>query len=327
MEKYIGIDLGGTKIKGLLADASGRVLASKEIPTRATEGQEAVFDRILGLTQELASEASAVGTLRGIGVGAPGPLDAAAGLILITENLPFENFPIARRLQNALGLPTFLENDGNVAAMGEFLYGEGAGANPLIYLTLSTGIGAGALIDGRVFRGRCSNALEAGHITLKPDGPLCACGNRGCAEALASGTAIAMAATEAAQAALSGAGAPTSLSVYPSPSAREVFIEAERGDAVSEEIASRALLYIGICASTIVTLFDPEVLVVGGGVMKAGPRVLESIKQAVGQRCARAVADSCRIISSAPQGDSGARGAAALAALSVHASRQIKMPY
>ncbi|MFZ4614624.1 MAG: ROK family protein [Rectinemataceae bacterium] len=330
MAEFIGIDLGGTKIRGVLTDHSGRVILAREVLTLASEGEEAIFSRIASITRDLAHGAPGDGMrpdVQAIGICAPGPLDSAKGRILVTENLPFIDFPLGPRLKELLGLPVFLDNDGAAAAMGEYLHGAGRSsvvggrpADPLLYLTISTGIGAGAILGGRLFRGHSSNALEAGHMTLEPGGPTCACGNQGCAEVLASGTAISIAATAAAEAAREGSGPQTALSAWTQPGSREAFLAAAGGDRVAEAIVSEALGYLGICAANLATLFDPEVLIVGGGVTRAGPRVIEAIRAGVRERCPRVVAEGLRILPASLGDDSGALGAAALAALSLEGS-------
>jgi glucokinase len=311
---FVGIDLGGTKIRGVLADGEGRILASRQEPTGASEGSKAVFATLASIAASLVEEGRAAGRAPlAVGVGAPGPLDAERGIILVTENLPFVDFPLGPSLEARLGLPVKLDNDGCAAAMGEYLYGAGRGADPLVYVTASTGIGGGAIIGGRPLRGRGSNALEVGHMTLLPEGPECKCGNRGCAEALASGTAIAARAEEAVLAASSG-GRPTSLSSCPRLGAEEVFREAGRGDAVAELIVSEALAYLGICVANLATLFDPELIVIGGGLCRSGERLFEAVRLAVRSRCSKAVSGTLRILPAGLGEDSGALGAAALAA-------------
>ncbi|MEI6388755.1 MAG: ROK family protein [Spirochaetota bacterium] len=336
MAEFIGIDLGGTKIRGVLTDPSGRVILAREVLTLASEGDEAIFSRIASIARELARGAPGKSTrpdVRAIGICAPGPLDSAKGRILVTENLPFMDFPLGPRLAELLGYPVFLDNDGAAAAMGEYLHGAGRiavdgarGADPLLYLTISTGIGAGAILGGKLFRGKSSNALEAGHMTLEPGGPPCACGNHGCAEVLASGTAIAAAATAAAAAARAGTGPGTALSAWQSPGSKEAFLAASGGDRVAEAIVSEALGYLGICAANLATLFDPEVLVVGGGVTRAGPRVLEAIRGAILERCPRVVAEGLRILPASLGDDSGALGSAALAAQALDGSGREAAP-
>ncbi len=309
-QAFVGIDIGGTKLHGLLVDASGSVLRRVTVPTLAYEGSDAVASRIYALVECLIPETG----IASIGLGAPGPLDSRTGTIIRTENLPFRNFPLAGLVERRFKVPTLLENDGSAAAFGEYAFGPAKGADPLLYLTASTGIGAGLVIGGTLYRGKTGNALEAGHIPIMAgEGPACACGGRGCAEALASGSAIAARAKEAAEAARSGRGAATGLAAFPDPGAKEAFALAAGGDAVAEGIVAQALRYLGFCAATLVTLFDPEVLVIGGGLVKAGDRVRASVEAAIAASPA-ASAGACGVIAPGLGEDAGALGAAALAA-------------
>lgn len=307
---FIGLDIGGTKIHGIRISDTGHILASATIPTLAAEGSDAVAGRIFALIEELIS-ASGVAA---IGLGVPGPLDTKAGTILKTENLPFEDFPLAELVEHRFGIPTLLENDGATAAFGEYLFGPARGANPLLYLTASTGIGAGLVIDGKLYRGKTGNALEAGHIPLLAgEGPPCACGGRGCVEALVSGKAIAAQAREAVRAARLGKAELTGLAALPEQGPKEVFALAEKGDVVSERIVTKALYYFGYCAVTLVTLFDPETLVIGGGLVRAGGRIKAAVEAAISLSPIVA-AGTCKVISPGLGDDAGALGAAALAA-------------
>lgn len=312
----IGIDVGGTKLHGLLADRTGRILESATLPTGAEDGSDAIVERIFRLAERLLPRSAPVVA---IGIGAPGPLDVHAGVILRTENLPFRNLPIAAMVKERFGIPVTLENDGSAAAYGEYCFGPAQGADPLLYLTVSTGIGAGAVLGGNVYRGKNGNALEAGHIPLLAGkGPVCACGGRGCVEALASGKAIAEMAAEASQSAREGRGAPTRLSTLSMPNAADVFRLAASGDDVAERILSEALAFIGSCAATLAVLFDPEAIVVGGGLTRSGPRLGEAVRAAIAATptCA---AGGCRVLSPGLGDDAGALGAAALAADSMGA--------
>jgi len=313
----IGLDIGGTKLHGLLVDRAGRVFESETLPTGAEEGSDAITRRIYRLTERLLPRGSRVDA---IGIGVPGPLDAHAGVILKTENLPFRNLPLAAMMRERFGMPVILENDGSAAAWGEYSFGPAKGADPLVYLTVSTGIGAGAVAGGKLYRGKNGNALEAGHIPLLAGkGPVCACGGRGCAEALASGKAIAEKAAEAAQAARERRGAPTRLSTLALPQAADVFSLASGGDEVAERILSEALSFIGYCAATLAVLFDPQAIVVGGGLARSGPRVGEAVRSAIAATptCA---AGGCTVISPGRGDDAGALGAASLAAKTEHGS-------
>ena len=205
-------------------------------------------------------------------------------------------------------MPVFLDNDANVAAIGEYTLGAGKNTKNMVYITVSTGIGGGAIINGKIYRGNTFNALEIGHMTLLPDGPKCNCGNYGCFEALASGTAISKRAEEAVE-----SGRDTSLLNYFKITSYEVFKEAEKGDSVSRHIIDSSLEYLGIGIANIITLFDPEVIILGGGVMKAGQIIFDRIKEVVDQRCFKNMASACKIVPSALGEKSGVIGAIALA--------------
>ena len=243
-----------------------------------------------------------------IGIGSPGPLDSKNGIIITTPNLPFKNFNLVKPIKNKYNVPTYLDNDGNVAAIGEYMLGEGRGTQNMLYVTVSTGIGGGAILNGKIYRGHTSNALEIGHMTIDPNGAKCNCGNYGCAEALASGTAIARQAREAVE-----SGKETSLSKYSNVTSFEVFNEAKKGDKVSKEILDKSLNYLGICIANLVAIFDPEVIVIGGGVSKGGQIVFDKIREVVDLRCFKSMAESCRIVPAGLGIDAGVLGAVALA--------------
>ena len=305
----IGIDLGGTKINTVLSDLKGNVVSQYTISTEAFKGEEVVLDRIMITIDKVLEKASkSIEEVRAIGIGSPGPLDSKKGVIITTPNLPFKNFNIVEPISNKYEVPTYLDNDANVAAMGEFLFGAGKGTNNMIYVTVSTGIGGGGILNGKLYRGNTYNALEIGHMTVEPNGPRCNCGNYGCAEAVASGTAIGRQGREAL-----ARGEKTSLSNYENITSYEIFKEAEKGDKVSQDIIKKSLNYLGICIANIITSFDPEMVVIGGGVTKAGDIVFNSVKDVVSTRCFKVMAESCKIVPPNLGVDAGVMGAIALA--------------
>jgi glucokinase len=313
MEKsfVIGIDLGGTKINGALADLEGKVLSKFTMPTNASEGEQAVLGRIVKVIETVIEKANkTVEEIKTIGIGSPGPLDAKAGIIVTTPNLPFRNFQLVKPIIEKFNIPTFLDNDANVAAIGEYMLGSGKGTTNMVYITVSTGIGGGAILDGRVYRGSTSNALEVGHMTIVPDGPRCNCGNKGCIEALASGTAIARQAREAI-----AAGLETSLSSLDVVTSYEVYKEAQSGDKVSKDILDKSFNYLGIAVANIITSFDPEMFVIGGGVSQMGDVLFDKVQQVVNKRCFKSMSENCRIVPAGLGTDAGVMGAVALALL------------
>lgn len=307
----IGIDLGGTKISGAISDLNGNILSQYITPTLAEEGEEAVLNRIIEVIEKVISDSDkSSDEIKAIGIGSPGPLDAKKGIIITTPNLPFKNFALVEPIQKKFGIHTYLDNDANVAAIGEYLFGAGKGTKNMVFVTVSTGIGGGAIINGYIYRGNTSNALEIGHTTLVEDGPRCNCGNYGCAEALASGTAIGKMANEAIE-----SGAKTSLTNYDKVTSYEVFVEAKKGDKVAVDIIDKCLNYLGICIANIVNTFDPEMVIIGGGVSKAGDIVFDKVKEVVNKRAFKAISESCKIVPAGLGTDAGVIGAVALALL------------
>lgn len=307
-KKYVvGVDLGGTKIYTALVDLEGNIVKEKVVETLASEGQEAVSERILdtianviaGVDNEL---------IKAIGVGSPGPLDAKKGIIFEPSNLPFKNYEIVKTIKDRFNLPTYLDNDANVATLAEFMFGAGKGTENMVYITVSTGIGGGAVINGKLYRGNTANALEVGHMTVSKEGPRCGCGNVGCAESFASGTAIGKRAKEAVASKVA-----TSLKKYNDVTAKEVFIEAAEGDAEAKRILDNALYYLGITVGNVMTHLDPEKVVMGGGVINGGDIVIETVKKVVAERCLSVFAENCSIEKAKLGGQAGVLGAAALA--------------
>lgn len=311
-KKYvIGVDLGGTKISCALSDLDGKIINQYTLPTLSQEGEAAVLTRIInGISKVIVNSKVNKDQIKAIGIGSPGPLDSKKGMIISTPNLPFKNFKLVEPIENKFGIKTYLDNDANVAAIGEFLFGAGKGTENMVFVTVSTGVGGGAIINGKIYRGNTNNALEIGHTTLVEDGPRCNCGNYGCTEALASGTAIAKRAKEALE-----TGVETSLRNYENVTSYEVFQEAKKGDKVASDILNKCLNYLGICIANIVATLDPEMVVIGGGVSKGGNIVFEKVREVVNTRCFDSMAASCKIVPAGLGTDAGVIGAVALGIL------------
>lgn len=310
MKNYvIGVDLGGTKINTVLADLEGNVVSQTTVPTQAKEGELPVLNRIIQTVETVIAEGKVtLNDVKAIGIGSPGPLDAKEGVIISTPNLPFKNFNLVKPLSEKFDIPVYLDNDANVAAIGEFMFGAGKGCKNMVYFTVSTGVGGGAILDGKIYRGATCNALEIGHTTILPDGPRCNCGNIGCLEALSSGTAIGKRGIEAA-----ASNVETSLKKYDNITSYEVFVEAAAGDKVAKDIVDKALNYLGIGVSNAVVTFDPEAVIIGGGVSKAGEIVFEKVREVVNTRCFKTMAENCKILPAGLGTDAGVIGAVALA--------------
>lgn len=306
--KYvIGLDLGGTKIYTALVDLEGNIKEEIVIPTESEKGTDHVLNNIIS-TLEFIMDKVTNEEILAIGVGSPGPLDIEKGMIVYTPNLPFKNFKLVEAIQNKYNIPTFLDNDANAATLAEFMFGAGKGSKNMLYVTASTGIGGGAVLNGSLFRGSTGNALEVGHMTVCKDGPRCGCGNIGCAEAMGSGTAITKKAREAVS-----TNVITSLRNYDEVTAKEVFIEAEKGDKVSKEILDNALSYLGIAIANLANIFDPDIIVIGGGVTNGGKIVFDKINEEVERRCLRTISGNMEVYKAILGGKVGVLGAAALA--------------
>lgn len=308
MKKYVvGVDLGGTKVYTALVDEDGKIKKEIELKTEAHKGTERVVDNIFITIEAVIAEVSRDDILA-IGIGTPGLLDIQKGTIIEATNLPFVNYNLINAIESKFGIKTFLDNDGNVATIGEYIFGAGRGTKNMLYVTASTGIGAGVIINGEIYRGHTSNAVEIGHITLLKGGPRCRCGNLGCAEALASGTAIVNRAKDAI-----ASNADTKLKIYKDITAKDVFKEAEAGDFVAKQIQDQALQYLGITIANVVMIFDPEKIIIGGGIVKAGEKVFEAIYNEVKSISFKKLASFNQIVEAELGGRSGILGAAALA--------------
>ncbi|QAA35070.1 ROK family protein [Clostridium manihotivorum] len=310
MSNYvIGIDLGGTKISTALSDFDGNVISQSIIATDAHEGEIAVLGRIIKTVEDVIENGNVtIEKVKAIGIGSPGPLNAKTGIIITTPNLPFKNFDLVSPIREKFQVPVYLDNDANVAAIGEFMFGAGKGTENMVYFTVSTGVGGGAVLNGKIYRGNTSNALEIGHATVAPDGPRCNCGNIGCLEAVSSGTAIGKRGKEALESKVE-----TSLRKYKTVTSAEVFAEAAAGDQVAKDIIDTALNYLGIGVANAISIFDPEMIIIGGGVSKAGKIVFDKVQEVVNIRCFKNMAEACKIVPAGLGTDAGVIGAVALA--------------
>lgn len=310
----VGVDLGGTKIHSVLADHRGQVRAEIVVPTKAEEGLDAVLNT---LVDSVASLVKAAGLLlhqkdiRGIGVGAPGPLDTRSGVVHVAPNLGWRNIPLKSRLETRLNLPVLLDNDANLAALGEQRFGAGERVSPLIYLTLGTGIGGGIIIDHQLYRGASDGAGEVGHMTIEPNGPQCGCGNYGCLEAVASGTAMARHARELID---QGRGGGILVLAGGDPgkiTGRLVAQAANGGDEDAREIIAQAGRYLGIGVASLINLFNPAVIVLGGGAAH-NSLLLAAMKQQAERRAFQSLWQAVKIVPAQLGERAGALGAVAL---------------
>ncbi|MFZ5632818.1 MAG: ROK family protein [Bacillota bacterium] len=315
MDRYIvGVDLGGTKIYTALADSRGRIVAETRVPTGAAEGPDAVIGRIAETVHRVVSLAPPAGAApAALGIGAPGPLDPVGGVVHSAPNLGWREVPLRQKLEDTLGIPALVENDANLAALGEYSFGAGRGARHMVYVTVSTGIGGGLILDGRIYRGAGGGAGEVGHMVVEPDGPLCGCGRRGCLESLASGTAMAARARELVEAGLGKAILREAGGNPERVTAVSVSRAAAAGDREAVAIISRAGAYLGMGLASVVNLINPERLVLGGGALEAGGPLWDAMERELSARALPSSLDRVTVVRSGLGHRSGLMGAIALA--------------
>jgi glucokinase len=274
----VGIDLGGTQLRVAVADDRGRLRTVVREPTEAQRGRRHVIDRIVrAVARALEEDGTPAGRVSALGIGLPGPVDPAAGLVISPANLPgFHNVPLNRILSRETRIRSFLHHDAHLAALGEHRRGAARGASELIYVTVSTGIGAGLILRGELYAGAHGIAGEIGHIVVQAGGPRCRCGNDGCVEAIASGTGIAQAAAR-----LAPENHDSLLHGMAMPTAADVVRAARRGDELATRILDNAGRYLGIALGTLINLFNPQVIVLGGSVLKAGSLLTRPMRRSM----------------------------------------------
>ena len=291
-----GIDIGATHLRIAISNFGTQVIAEKEIPFDIAQKPNICIQKVNELLTNLLTQANLdLAQLNAIGFGVPGPISSDAGMVIAPPIMPgWDQFPIRKTLEKLWGLPVSVNNDAELGALGEWAYGAGRGTQDLAYIKVGTGIGAGLLIDGRIYRGSTGSAGEIGHLTISNNGPLCTCGNRGCLEAFSGGEAIARQACEAVKNKEN-----TRLALLPLEeiSAKSVAKAAQRGDLVSQKIMEEAGKNLGVALAGLVNIFNPDMIVVGGGVAQIGDLFLEPIRKTVEQRSLPAATGNVRITS------------------------------
>ena len=316
----IGVDLGGTNIVvGALPmdGGDGEVLALRSVPTEAIRGAKFVVDRIVGLISEVRDETlSRYGGVpedfAGIGIGSPGPLDRSTGTVINTPNLGWRNFPLRDLIANAAGLPATLDNDANCATYGEWWLGAGRNVDTLVGLTLGTGIGGGIVLNGEIFHGVSDAAGEIGHMTIDSTGRRCKCGNYGCLEAYASGPAIAHRAMEGIEAGTESLLPALVDGRLEAISAATVYEAVVLGDPFANEVMRDTAKFLGAGVANIMNILNPEMVVIAGGVTRAGDHLFVPLRAEVRRRAFKSAEERCQIVSGRLPGTAGVIGAAAV---------------
>ena len=258
------VDLGGTQLRVALCKPSPPWIVRRAAEPTAKSSPEAVISQIARMCREV-SEGVPGSQIEAVGIGSPGPLNPTTGVVYDMPNLPgWRDVPLAEMVSTELGIRTLLNNDANVAALGEYRFGAGRGTRDMVYITVSTGIGGGIIVDGRLLQGARGLAAEIGHHTVEAHGIRCECGHVGCLEVYASGTAIARMATEAIE-----SGRETVLSGRPSVTAKDVAEAARGGDALALEVMHTAGFYLGVGIVNLLHIFNPSRIILGGSVTKS----------------------------------------------------------
>lgn len=314
----VGVDLGGTNIVvGLLPIEGGEVLGLRSMPTDSGRGAKFVVDRINAMVEQaiaevLASEGGTRDQIAGVGIGSPGPLDRRTGTVINTPNLGWRNFPLRDLISNAVHLPATLDNDANCATYGEWWLGAGRGTRALVGLTLGTGIGGGIVLGGEIFHGCSDVAGEIGHMTIDSNGRRCKCGNYGCLEQYASGPAIALRAVEGIEAGAESVLEEMVNGRLEDVTAATVYEATVQGDAYATEVMKDTAKFLGAGVASIINILNPEMVVIAGGVTRAGDTLFEPLRAEVRRRAFKSAQECCRIVSAELPGTAGVVGAAAV---------------
>ncbi len=312
----MALDIGGTKILTALFSSDGKILAREVCPTLAGEGVAAVIERFCSaITGLLSNNNLKPSQLAGIGIACAGGIDTDRGVVVTpSPNMPgWLNVPLADIVRKRFGVSTFVVNDASAAALGEHRYGAGKGIKNFVLFTLGTGIGGGIIVDGKLYLGAVGGAGELGHMTVVVDGPKCGCGNTGCLEMLASGRAV----ERDAIARLRRGEKSILFDVVEGDidgiTAEQVGTAARTGDPLACDIISRAAYYLGVGMVNAVNIFNPELVVLGGGMAELGDMFIEPGRRMVKERAFSVSSGAVRIVTAQLGNDAGVYGAAVFA--------------
>lgn len=311
MDFSIGMDLGGTAVKVGLVDQKGKIYDSQESPTLAeTNSLDAIYKNMVHTVEELMSRHEEKSII-GIGIGSPGAIDPKEGKIVMgIENIPVLNgFPLAKKLQETFKMKTYIDNDANNAARGELLFGAGKGSKDMVVVTVGTGIGGAIIMDGKIVPGVNNYAGEIGHMVIVAGGRECSCGNFGCWETYGSVTAMVRHAK-----AMISRGYDTTLSQYYPDSINGMVIEEEvkNGDKIAEMVFNQTCSYLGIGIANLINILNPEKVIVGGGISKAGEFLLCRIRDSARIHAMPRAWEAVEVVAAKLANKAGVLGSAAL---------------
>jgi glucokinase len=308
MSYYIGVDIGGTNISAGAVRADGELLLKKSVKTGKERSYGEVAADIIALVKEIRQEAG--DGAKGVGLGCPGSCNKSTGTVEFSGNLNWHNVPLTADIEEGTGLPAFLENDANAAAYGEFIAGAAKGLNSAVVITLGTGVGAGIIINGKVFCGENYAGGEIGHTVISVDGPACTCGRSGCFEVFSSATGLIRMTGEAMQKNPDST-MNTITEELGKVSARTAFIAARQGDEAGKKVVDDYIKYLACGITNVINTFQPDCLCIGGGVCNEGDYLLVPLRKLVAEEVyTRGSAKNTEILICELGNDAGIIGAA-----------------
>jgi glucokinase len=309
---YLSVDIGGTRLRAALIGEDGTIHSRRRINTRASEGAEAVLSDLKSMCDSIFRDN--LHAVVAIGISFGGPVDYPNQTILRSQHVSgWDKLGLSKMLADRFGVPAVMDNDGNVAALGEKVYGAGIAVSSLVYLTVSTGVGGGIILDGQVVRGRSNLAGEIGHIIVEPDGRACSCGKHGCVEAYASGDSLAAIAKERVTADVQAGAAILREAGEGHIDSAAVFRAARGGDSLASSLVSVSVGALARGIASVVTIIDTELVVIGGGVSFEGAFLFEPLRRQVSEQAMFGEAYPVPIVPAELDDDVGLLGAAALA--------------
>lgn len=299
MDNYVvGIDIGGTKLATVVADDSGKIVNKVRKPTLADKGPEYAMQLLFDMVYQTIEEASLeLEAIRAVGVSCGGPLDTKTGVVYSPPNLPgWDAFPLKEKLESEFKVPTTIENDANACALAEYRFGGGRGYDVVLYMTMSTGIGGGIVVNGKIFHGANDSAGEVGHQILLPDGPQCGCGKRGCLEALCSGPAIARRAKEAVRNESNSAILALANGKLDAVKSEHVLEAARQDDSLAQKLIDETAYYMGWGIANLVNVLNPDIVLLGTIAIAAGDILLNPIRHTVSSFAMARPAEAVKIM-------------------------------
>ncbi|MDI6736438.1 MAG: ROK family protein [bacterium] len=307
----IAVDIGGTNLRVALVDTSGKIIERWETPTRVSEGEKIVIRQMIEIIRDMLEKGKVdVGQIMGIGIGCPGPLDTKTGVIIDTPNLGWKNVALKDTIEQEFHLPVCVDNDGNLAALGESWLGAGREVNHLVCLTLGTGIGGGIIINGEILHGANDAAGELGHIIVEPNGLRCGCGNYGCMEAYASGPGITKRTIFSIKEGITTIITELVQNQLEKITPLVVYQAAIKGDELANDILKETGRYLGIGIVSLVNVLNPQLVIIGGRIAQMGEILLNHIKDEVTKRTHLEPCRRITIVPSQLSDDAGIIGAA-----------------